>query len=161
MQVDDVRLALQRATDPVRLSALHFFVATPDVWQQPPETLRDRLVDVAEVVSSALESIIEHHVATARPLVIAGDGVLPELARREGVRAIFLYERDEAEIARTMRARARGFDERSQREQRAQVRLNRAFGEWLRGRAERSGIPPVEARPRDTLLERALAVIGS
>jgi 2-phosphoglycerate kinase len=88
LQVDDVRLAFQRSrvTLAERTAALYFFLETPHIWTLPPERLRDGLIEVGQVLSPALEVVIENHVDTAAPIVIEGDGVLPSLYARSSVR---------------------------------------------------------------------------
>lgn len=162
LQADDVRLAIQRVTTPDQLPALHFFVADPDVWRRRPQELRDRLIDVARIVSEALEIIVGHHVAHAGAILIEGDGILPSVGAAHGaaVRRLVLFEDDESEIARGMRERGRGFPERSLDEQRAQARLNLLFGRWLKAEAERSGVLVLPAHPRETLFERVVREIA-
>lgn len=159
LEADDMRLALQRVTTPAQLPDLHYFVETHDLWRVPSEQLRDRLIAVARMVSRGLEVVIDNHVAHAGPLIVEGDGILPSLARRPGVWAIFLHERDEAEIARNMSERGRGFGERSPKVRATQVRLNFIFGNWLREEAKNEGVPVIAARPRETIFARVLAEI--
>jgi hypothetical protein len=61
LQVDDVRLAFQRSrvTLAERTAALYFFLETPHIWTLPPERLRDGLIEVGQVLSSALEVVME------------------------------------------------------------------------------------------------------
>jgi hypothetical protein len=69
LQVDDVRLAFQRSrvTLAERTAALYFFLETPHIWTLPPERLRDGLIEIGQVLSPALEVVIENHVDTAAP----------------------------------------------------------------------------------------------
>src|SRR5205085_5551705 len=90
LQVDDFRLALQRSqvTLPWGTEALYFFVRPArDVWTQAPERLCDGLIGVGEVLSPALEVVIENHIDQVAPAVIEGDGILPSLLARPSVRA--------------------------------------------------------------------------
>jgi len=134
LQADDLRLSLQRSrarlptTDAT--AALYFFLDTPEVWQQPPERLRKALIAVGRVLSPAIEVVIENHVATAAPLILEGDGIVPSLVVRPTVRehvasgrvrAVCLVEPDEAALLANMAARGRGFAERSKSEQQTQA----------------------------------------
>src|SRR5438067_1512167 len=88
LQVDDLRLALQRSRVmlPVGTEKLYFFEETPDIWRLPPERLRDALIGVGEVMSPAIEIVVGNHVAQRNPAVIEGDGILPSLLARPEVR---------------------------------------------------------------------------
>jgi hypothetical protein len=88
LHVDDVRLAFQRSRValPEMTEALYFFEVTPAVWTLPPERLRDGLIGIGQVLSPALEVIIENHVDTVAPIVIEGDAILPSLWSRPSVR---------------------------------------------------------------------------
>jgi 2-phosphoglycerate kinase len=166
-QVDDLRLALQRSTTPEALPDLHYFLATPAVWQRPAEELRDRLIAVGRVVSRAAEAVVEHHLDTPYPLILEGDGIVPELAARAAslaqatgrVRSVFLVEPAEHDILASMTERGRGFEQHAAAEQRTQARMNWLYGEWLKDECRRLGLPTLSTRPRDTLLARVVAAI--
>ncbi len=168
-QVDDIRLALQQVITPAERPALHFFLATPDVWRRPPAELCAGLIAVGELVSAALDIVIAHHLATARPLILEGDGIVPALAAQSSfggvehgdrVRAVFLVEPDVAVVQAGMLSRGRGYDDRSAAEQAAQARMNRLYGRWLHQEAERMGLPVLPSRPWPTLADRIIAAIG-
>ncbi len=98
MQVDDIRLAFQRARArlPEHTDAL-YFDKTPHFLRRPPEGQCDSLVAVGEVLSAPLEVIIENYVDQSAPIVIEGDGILPSLLSRPPVvesaafiRAVFI-----------------------------------------------------------------------
>jgi 2-phosphoglycerate kinase len=169
LQVDDFRLALQRATTPEQHPALHFFLATGDIWRLPPELLAERLADVGRIMSHALEVVLAHHVDLDAPVVLEGDGLLPHLAVQleiadvptaGWIRAVFIHEPDEAALHEAMFARQRGYDRASPEEQRTQVRMSWLYGNWLRDEAERRGLPIVAARPWGTLPARMLATVA-
>lgn len=166
IQVDDIRLALQRLTTPAQQPALHFFLTTPDLWRHPPASLRDRLVAVAEAVSAALEIVIANHLAHADPVVLEGDGLLPALAAQPGfagviaagrVRAVFLVEPETSVLQANMQQRQRGFGLRGAGEQTAQVEMARLYGAWLQQAAAQRGLPVLAPRPWATLRGRILA----
>ncbi len=171
LQVDDLRLALQRSR--ARLptaeatATLYFFLETPEVWRQPPETLRDALIAVGTVMSPAIEVVIENHVATEALLVLEGDGIVPALLARPAVRAhvasgqvraVCLIERNEAALFANMAVRGRGFAEWSASEQRTQARTAWLYGHWLAVESRRYGVPVLESQPWDTLAERIATV---
>ncbi len=129
-QVDDLRLAAQRLTDPMTHSRLHFSF---DEVRLSPEELRDGLVGVAEALVPGLDIVVANHVNTRAPIVLEGDGILPVFAARttfDGldvggtVRSVFLVEPDEAAVLDSMRARGRGFGAFSEQVQRTKARVS-------------------------------------
>ena len=168
LEVDDLRLALQRSrvTLPGNTAALYFFEETPDVWRLPPEHLCNSLIAVGEVMSPAIEVVVENHVDNAAPVVIEGDGILPSLFARPSVRdrasggqvqAIFLIEPEEEIILANMMARGRGIARQSEAEQRTEARTKWLYGQWLASQALRYNLPVLEPRPWTTLVERIIA----
>lgn len=140
LQVDDLRLALQRSnvTLPQGTDDLYFFVKTSNVWSLPPEVLCQALIAVGEVMAPAIEAIVESHITTQLPIVIEGDGILPSLFVREAlqkyisagrVRGAFLIESDEEKLLDNMLKRDRGIDEMNPTELRTE-----AHAKWLYGR---------------------------
>jgi len=171
LQVDDLRLTLQfsNVTLPEGTEALYFLERT-QARSLSPEQLRDGLIAVGAVMFPALDVVIRHHVATDKPLVIEGDGILPSLIARPTVReyvaggqarAVFLVEPDESAILNNMLARGRGFEARTTDEQRTEARAKWLYGQWLTEEAQRYGLPVLEPRPWDTLTERTLAATTS
>lgn len=168
LEVDDLRLALQRSrvTLPRDTAALYFFEETPNVWQLPPEQMCNHLIAVGEVMSPAIEVVVENHVDTVAPVVIEGDGILPSLFARPSVRdrassgqvrAVFLIEPEEEVILANMIARGRGMVEQTATEQRTETRTKWLYGQWLASEARRYHLAVLEPRPWTTLVERIIA----
>jgi 2-phosphoglycerate kinase len=172
LQVDDVRLAFQRSrvTLAERTAALYFFLETPHIWTLPPERLRDGLIEVGQVLSPALEVVIENHVDTAAPIVIEGDGVLPSLYARSSVRdrartgqvqAVFLVEPEEDVVFAKLVARDRGMGGQPEAELRTEARAKWLYGQWLADEAHRYNLPVLASRPWPTLVERIMAATSA
>lgn len=167
LAADDLRLALQRATRGTALPALHaFFDELPTL---SAAAMASRYVAVAEIVSHALEIIIAHHVATASPVLIEGDTVLPALAAQRSfanlptvtqVRGLFLVEPDAAAIRRNTLARGRGAEALSAEEVEAHVGFSWQYGQWLAAEAAAHHLPVIAPQPYATLEERALQALG-
>ena len=164
IMVDDLRLAFQRAnvTLPKGTSAL-YFDKTPDYWRRQPEELRDALIAVGEVLSAPLEVVIENHVDQRIPVVIEGDGILPSLLSRPSVleraslvRTVFLVEPDESMVLGNVLGRRRYPEGMTQEELRNEARAKWLYGQWLASEAARRGLPVMQPRPWDTLVERLL-----
>ena len=101
----------------------------------PPERLRDRLIGIGQVLSPALEAVIENHVDTVAPIVIEGDAILPSLLSRPSVRdrvsnghvqAVFLVETEEEVLLANIVVRDRGMGGRREAELRTEARAK-----WL------------------------------
>ena len=168
-QLDDFRLVLEAMTTPSQQPALHI-LNDPQLGDNlSAEDMCQKLVDVAEVMSKAIESAIAHHVATEQALAIEGDGLLPGLAIQKHfhnldvqprqVRFVLLYEPDETAILANMKGRKRGIDQRPEAFQRKQARAAWLYGEWLKGEALRHGVPIVEPAPWQTLTDRIIGAI--
>jgi 2-phosphoglycerate kinase len=159
-EIDDFQAILERMTAPDQYPELHFFRARPDAWRRMDEG--ERLahgIRYAEALAGALELVIANHLDGA-PIVLEGDFLLPTLAVRPAydgvpaagrVRGLFLYE-DEEQIGRNYLAR-------EGRPQPGRARASWRYSEWLRGEAERLGVPTIAARPWETVLERACATL--
>lgn len=171
VQVDDLRLALQRSD--VRLPTeegtqdLYFFVRTPEVWSLPAERLRDGLVAVGEAMVEAIAVVAENHIAQNDPAVIEGDGILPALlahprlrphAASGHLRAAFLAPASEDDLLRAMIGRGRGVAGKRPDDRARITETNWLFSAWLEGEARRRSLPVLLPSPRETLLRRAVAL---
>jgi 2-phosphoglycerate kinase len=167
LQVDDLRLALQwsRVALPLRTEELYFFLETPDVWKLPPERLCQGLIAVGEIMSPAIEVVVDSHLATEVPIIIEGDGILPalfarpiirDLADRGAVQAVFLIESDEEMLFTNILKRGRGIAGRAEEELRTEARAKWLYGQWLSEEAHRFRLPVLEARPWTSLTDRII-----
>lgn len=164
---DDVRLALQRETGPTDHPELHFFVARPYYLSQLEALeIRNGLIGVGKVVSHALEIVIAHHLHTKLPVVIEGDGILPSLGAQASfvgreaagaIRSVFLVESYPQEMLSNSLKRGRGMEARSAQEQTRHSESSVLYGNWLAVEARRLGLPVIDSRPWETLLERTEA----
>jgi 2-phosphoglycerate kinase len=161
-EVDDFQAILEGMTTPEQYPVLHY-------WRTHFEEARrmdaQRHVEFfrayAATMAVALELVIANHLESQTPIVLEGDFLLPALAVQatyhgiaaEGrVRAVFLYEDDEAQIARNYLVR----DGRAQPER---ARISLLVSTWLRAEAERLGLPAIPARPWETVLARVIAAL--
>ncbi len=169
-QLDDFRLVLEAVTTPSQQPALHFLNDTQLADNLSPKDMCQRLVDVAQVMSKAIEVAIAHHIATEQPFILEGDGLLPSLATQQHygnldvqpqqVRFVLLYEPNEAAILRNMKGRMRGIDHKPEEQQRKQARAAWLYGEWLRSEALRHSVSIIEPTPWQTLNERIMGAIS-
>jgi len=168
LQVDDFRLALQysRVSLPENTEALYFLERTSEVWHLSPKRLCDALIAVSEVMAPAIDIVVRNHVDTDAPCLIEGDGILPSLLARSGVRerakrglvrAVFLVEPDEDTILSNFAAPARHDPGLAAGDLRTEARAKWLYGQWLRAEAAANDVPVVEPRPWVTLPDRILA----
>lgn len=168
LQADDMRLALTYSSTAEQQPVLHALVAEAADPIVSAETVFQRLIETGRIVSHALEIVVASHVATAAPLLIEGDGILPAMAAqrrfadrdvRDEVRTAFVFEPDEAALFANALARGRGFDTLSAPAQYKAARQSWLYGCWLRDEALRYGLPVITARPWESLAERLLAAL--
>jgi 2-phosphoglycerate kinase len=162
VEVDDFQAVLERMTTPEEQPELHFWRTRRDEWLRLDEEGRlAHTLRYGAVMADALEPVVANHLEGETPIVLEGDFILPSLAVRGSyreaaadgrVRAVFLYEQDEAQIARNYAAR-------EGREQAGRARASWRYSEWLRSEAARLRLPAVAARPWDTVLARCIAAI--
>jgi 2-phosphoglycerate kinase len=167
-QADGYRLAVQAVTTPEQQPALHLF-RTGSAKGLPPAEAAERWGDVARAMYPALEMVVAYHLATAAPVILEGDIVLPRLASRRylpfgppgaGVRAVYVVEPDEEKIHERSLHRGRGYHALGPEEQRAESERQRLHGEWLRAEAEAAGLPVLAPEPWSTLPDRILAAVA-
>lgn len=166
LQVDDLRLCLQFSGLVSREKHPElFFFLDPSDWHTTPETYRDKLIAVGRAITGALRIVVESHIATDVPIIIEGDGILPEFAATiarehdEGaIRSVFIVEDDADFLLATMLQRGRGFDpDAFAASWRTESRAKALFGRWLEGEARRYGLPTLRPLPWETLAERVKA----
>jgi 2-phosphoglycerate kinase len=166
LQVDDLRLAFQwsQVTLPQRTKDLYFFLGS-HVWQLAPEHLCTSLIAIGEVLSPAIEIVVENHLDTETPTIIEGDAILPSLLIRPAlqkhmhnkrIRVVFLIESKEENIFTNIQERGRGTAERTEKELRTEARAKWLYGQWLALEAQRLQLPLLEVRPWNSLSDRIL-----
>jgi 2-phosphoglycerate kinase len=162
-EVDDFQVILEKLTTPQQMPLLHFWRTNRDEFRRwtEQEQLAHFVRVCNEVFGPALEAVIANLLETNTPVVLEGDFILPSLAKlpqyeettaNGQVKALFIYEEEEAQIACN-------FGLREGREQTGRARSSWLFSEWLQQECARLNVPAIPARPWDTVFERALAAI--
>ncbi len=139
--------------------AFHYFEPTEEEWRQGPDFLCARHIESAEAQTPALEAFIDREMKEGHRMLLEGAWITPELAARrckhsKEARAVFIHEPEEEEILASMVARQKR-DHPSERQLRLAAMAWR-YGNWIRDGAELHGLPVVEARPRETLIDRII-----
>lgn len=163
-EVDDFQVVLEHMTDPNQYPVFHYWrTHTEEARQMDDEAQLAFFLRYAAALEEALALVAGNHIETQMPVLLEGDFILPSLAVRGTygeepaagqVRALFLYEEDEAQIAHN-------FCEREGEDQLRRARTSWRVSEWLRREAGRLGVPCIPARPWETVLERAIETIDS
>jgi hypothetical protein len=142
---------------------LHFWRTNRDEYMSWSDERRvEHHVRVCrEVFLPVMRAVIADHLETQTPVVYEGDFLLPEMATmatygdepNDGrVRALFVSETDEAQLAANYLAREAGAEPE-------RVRVSWLFDAFLRSECDHHGLPIVDARPWDSIVERALAAL--
>jgi 2-phosphoglycerate kinase len=150
-EIDDLCLTAKAMTTPEQQPALHYWDTHPDAAELPPEKIIEHFVELCRALAPAVSAVIDNHLETNMPVVLDGDYALPEFFAdaSERVRPVFIYEPDEDVILGNLKRREPTWTDC---EKRAQV--GRLFGQWLKEECERMGLPAVQARPWDTVIDR-------
>jgi 2-phosphoglycerate kinase len=163
-EVDDFQVVLETMTTPEQQPIIHYWSTHAEAANLPPERIVEQVIAIGGVMAPALAAVIANHIETDTPLVLEGDFILPALAAQhsfgdytaEGnVRAVFLVEDDEAQIAANYLAR-----EPENGPQPGRAYISWLYGQWLRQECARLGITVLPARPWETVLERVVDVVG-
>ncbi len=156
-EVDDFQVILEKMTTPEQLPALHFWNTLPDPMSLSPKEIFEQGLEIGEVLTPALEAVIDNHIESQQPIVLDGDFIHPILATyHDQVRAVFIYEPDEAQIVANFLSR-----EPEEGSQDFRARVSWLKGEWLKQEADRLGVTVLKSRPWDTLLSRLIASLES
>ena len=143
-EVDDIQIALEAATTERDLPLLHFWRNHLDEYSTWSDDRR-----------------VAHHIRIGVRVVYEGDFLLPEMAtfatygdepNAGRVRALFVSEPDDTQIADNYRAR-----EGEVKPERA--RTSALFDAFLRAECARYDVPVVHARPWPSVVERAMAAL--
>ena len=163
-EVDDFQVLLERMTTPEQQPALHWRRTSPAFAQASASEIMEQSLEIGHAMRLGLEGVIASHLKEQTPLVLQGDHLYPALAAQTSygsvtndgrVRAVFLHEPDEQQIAANYLAREPQLGPQIKR-----ARVSWLKSQWLKQQAERCGFPVVLARPWDTVLERLIAAVS-
>lgn len=161
--VDDLHRAVLRMTTPDQQPVLHRWHTDPEAARWSAERIAELHLRVADELAPAVEAVIGDHLGSGAPLILEGDYLRPGLAALPAfdrvaaagrVRAVFLYEPDERQIARNLLHREPAADAQDRR-----AAVGWLLGLRLRDEAQRLDIPVVKARPWSDLPERIVTAL--
>jgi 2-phosphoglycerate kinase len=163
-EVDDFQVILERMTTPEQYPGIHYWHTRPENAEITAEEIISHGFILRDELSPALETVIANHLESQTAVVLEGDFILPALVAQSHfldqpnearVRALFVYEPDEAQIVANFLSR-----EPHEGEQHFRAHVSWLQNNWLKQEADRLGIPVLPARPWDNVFERALVAIG-
>ncbi|WP_244177669.1 hypothetical protein [Streptomyces atriruber] len=156
VEVDDIVEALLAVTLPEHLPEVHFWRTHPEAARHTPESVVERQIAIAETLEPAVEAVVANHVGTDTPVILEGDYILPRPTTPEGpVRAVFLHEDDEGQVAANYLHR-----EPEAGPQRHRARVSVLYGRWLAAQARAAGVPVIRPRPWEDLADRVAQALG-
>jgi 2-phosphoglycerate kinase len=161
-RVDDFYIVLERMTDPARYPAVHEWRLHPDrVLALDDAQMIEHTRSVSEVIGAAIAPVIAERLESGDGGVFEGDFIQPSFAASTSfdgvgadgrVRSVFLHDTQDGFGA--------NLTAREGEEQRGRARISWNYSQWLRAECERLGVPAIPARPWETAVDRALAVIS-
>jgi 2-phosphoglycerate kinase len=163
-RLDDLWIMSRSLLTPAERPTLHAFADIHTVLLDPIQELQSKLRDIAATLSPAIEVMIAMHLSRSQGAVLDGVWIEPTLAAqskfdgveaRGRVRSVFVHESDEHAIVETMHSRG-DFMKYTEPEQRCLAELSLVYGQAIRREAEELRLPVVQARPRETLVDRIL-----
>ena len=117
-------------------------------------------------MTEAIAIVVGNHIAQGDPVVIEGDGILPDIIDHPDLHtfvetghlcAVFVMPESADELLRSMLTRGRGFTSSGATPQaRRMAEMNWLYSQWLEREALRRGIPIVRTQPWETLEVRIL-----
>jgi 2-phosphoglycerate kinase len=157
--------------DALRAEELHpavqFVGSSPEVWDLGPEALRDRLIEICEVLRPHILRIVSRQLALGVPAVVEGEGIEPSLLESltdSRVRLVFVAEVNEKRLAETLDDRpsagAARFRQLGAARRQCVCRMNRLYGEWIEAEALRRGLPCLPSQPWKDLADRIFASVA-
>jgi len=153
-EIDDLDAAVRAMTTPEQQPALHYWSQHADTEEWTAERILEVTVSAARAFEPALRAVVAAHLDNGPPVIMEGDFVLPALLGTEPltgpeVRAVFVYEPDEAQLVANYAGR-----EPASGPQLMRARVSYLFGQRLVAESARLGVPVLPARPWDTLPDR-------
>ena len=155
VRVDDFQVLLKALATHESLPDLHFEVTHPQYRTFGPEESLRLLINIGRSLMPGLAAVVDDHITENIPMILEGDFILPEFAAsfdNPRVKSVFIYEPSREQILQNYCTR-----EGAWQPYRADGSF--AYGNWLNENCHTLGIPIVEARPWDNLMERVLSIL--
>lgn len=155
VRVDDFQALLEAVTTPESFPQIHYWATHPDWMQEGADATARQLIDVGQALSPGLTAVIKDHLEEGIPMILEGDFLLPSLSASfmgSKVKSLFIHEPEREQILRNYEAREGEL-------QQYRTDVSHRYGGWLKEECVKYGIPVLEARPWENMLEQAIAGI--
>jgi 2-phosphoglycerate kinase len=156
-EVDDFQVVIEEMTNEKDYPIIHYWNNHfEEAIKLPEEKKVDIMINYANIMSIALEKVIENHLESGRPLLLDGDFITPELAAKEkfgeqhrgnNVKSVFIVETEEVQIQKNLFNREGYY-------QNDRARTNWLYNEWLKEQTAKYRLQTMCARPWNTVIDR-------
>ena len=157
LEVDDLSQAVEAVTTRAAYPALHLWETGTDWMDIGVMGNVNWLMAVSTELAPAIRAVVENHLESDVPVIIEGDFVSPELVasfQDPRVAALYIQESDRNQLLQNYQAREGG----EPQHYRADISIE--YGARLSEACNRLGVPILEARPWDTVQDRAIAALS-
>ena len=137
-------------TTPESFPSIHYWNTHPEWWKEGVEATVGQLIDVGKALMPGIVAVINDHIVENIPMILEGDFILPELSssfNNPRIKSIFIYEPSKEQILKN-------FMERDKKIQEYRADVSHSYGNWLVDKCKKYGIPVIESRPWNNLMER-------
>lgn len=152
VEVDDFQVILETMTTPETLPSIHYWNTHPEWQKEGVASTVSQLIDVGRTLMPGLTAVVNNHIESNSPMILEGDFILPEFSAsfsNPRIKSVFIYEPEKEQILQNYLER-----EGSLQQYRADVSY--AYGNWLADSCSGLGLPVIESRPWDNLMERVI-----
>ena len=152
VRVDNFQVLLKALTTHEILPDLHFEVTHPNNRKYGAEESLNLLISIARSLIPGLVAVVNDHIVENIPMILEGDFIHPEFMAsfdNPRVKSFLVHEPSREQILQNYFAR-----EGENQPYRADGSYT--YGNWLKENCIQLGIPVIESRPWDTLMERAI-----
>ena len=158
IEADDICCAVKSMTTVDSYPAIHYWYGDVD-WRHISVLENVAwLSKVSEELSPGLKAVVDNHIGGESPVIIEGDFISAEFAasfKSPNVKAIYVYEPDEAQIVNNYLKREGGAP------QHFRASISAEYGKKLKFDCDKYGMTLVESRPWNTLISRVTDCIDN
>lgn len=163
IQVDDIRIAMQAIAKSGKYQDLYFFTnhLFKDIEKFDNEYIVEKAITLGRIIWPGVNAVIDNHLKHHKsPLIIEGDGILPELLATRSlneIETIFLYDEKEEIYIRRLTRRLEGSKRQKQTYEwsKRYTEFAYMYGKRIREQAKKCGFYTMKSFPLNNLLSRA------
>ena len=155
VRVDDFQVLLKALTTHETLPDLHFEITHPEYRKYGANESLNLLLNIGQSLIPGLVAVVNDHIVENIPMILEGDFILPEFAvsfNNPRIKSIFVHEPSREQILQN-------YLEREGELQPYRADGSYGYGNWLYENCNRFGIPVINPRPWDTVIERTISLL--